>query len=366
MHRSRARGSGSAATLVVCFLAVTTCLAYLLSTRPVNAGPLFFEEATAEKRQLSKSMDAQVYRAHVDIANEVQRDFEDILDSPDLDSCQMCQQGMGLAKKLSFQAPDMVPGVLKALCAKYSFKRLDACAGRFLSPGDNASQELFLEYSSLRPQLRVIGLMERLAPQLTAIFSEMNLTSSDGYYACAYSFPGSCPIPLHQPKPIEFPKPKPTNAQQPAPSGETIQVLHFSDWHLDPLYKPGSEALCSHNICCRDYGRWNDPGPLKKPASKWGDGRCDTPIALGLSALEAIQKFVPSASFGIFTGDIASHDSWMITEKYIAEEETRSYELFKKYLQDLKLYVAMGNHDSYPSDQAPGRQRPNSYITHKW
>ncbi|KAF9980215.1 hypothetical protein BGZ65_005394 [Modicella reniformis] len=221
----------------------------------------------------------------------------------------MCQQGMGIAKAFSLQAPELVPGVLRALCAKYSYRRLDACA----------------------------GLMERLGPQLTGIFSEMNLEGSDGYYACAYSFPGSCPVPLHQPKPIEFPKPKPANAQQPAPSGETIQVLHFSDWHLDPLYRPGSEAACSHNICCRDYGRWNDPGPIKKPASKWGDGRCDTPIALGLSALEAIPKFVPNASFGLFTGDIASHDSWMITEKYIADEETRSYELFKQYLQDLRL-----------------------------
>lgn len=131
MHRSRACGRGSAATLVVCFLAVTTCLAYLLSTRPVDAGPLLFEETRTEKRQLSKNMDDQLYRAHIDMANMAYRDFEDILDSPDLDSCQMCQQGMGLAKRLSLQAPEMVPGVLRVLCAKYSFKRLDACAGRF-------------------------------------------------------------------------------------------------------------------------------------------------------------------------------------------------------------------------------------------
>ncbi|KAI8345846.1 Metallo-dependent phosphatase-like protein [Mortierella sp. GBAus27b] len=283
-------------------------------------------------------MDSEAYRAHIDLVNKAFRDVEDILDDPDIDSCQMCQKGMVVAKNLSISAPNMVPGFLRILCLKYSYKRRDACA----------------------------GLAERMGPQLAAFFSEMNLNGSDGYYTCAYNFPGSCPVPVHQPKPIEFPKPKPANAQQPAPSGETIQVLHFSDWHLDPHYKAGTEADCSHNICCRDFGRWNDPGPIKKPASKWGDGQCDTPIELGLSALQAIQKFVPKASFGIFTGDIVSHDAWLITEKYVAEEETRSYDLFKQYLQELKLYVAMGNHDSYPSDQAPGRMRPNSYITHKW
>ncbi|KAF8940553.1 hypothetical protein BGZ58_005887 [Dissophora ornata] len=301
-----------------------------------SAVPLTSLRPSREKRQSPE--DPTLHRAHLYLADKVFSDIEDLLDLPDLDSCQMCRQGMRVAKAFSLQAPEMVPAVLRVLCAKYSIRRLDACA----------------------------GLMERLGPQLVGIFSEMDVDGSDGYYACAYSFPGSCPVPLHQPKPIEFPKPKPANAQQPAPSGETIQVLHFSDWHLDPLYKTGTEAKCSHNICCRNYGRWNDPGPIKKPASKWGDGKCDTPIALGLSALEAIPRLVPNASFGIFTGDIVSHDSWMITEQYVSDEETRSYELFKKHLQDMKLYVAMGNHDSYPSDQAPGRMRPDSYITHKW
>ncbi|KAG0028345.1 hypothetical protein BGZ82_008468 [Podila clonocystis] len=265
-------------------------------------------------------------------------DLEDLLDSPDLDSCQMCHRGMRLAKTFAHQAPDFVPGLMRELCLKYKFRRPDTCE----------------------------GLWERLGPELIGIFSELNLDGSDGYYTCAYAFPGSCPLPVHHPKPLTFPKPKPTNAQQPPPSGESIQVLHFSDWHVDPLYQHGTEAKCSHNICCRDYGRFNDPGPIKKPASKWGESKCDTPIALGVSALEAIQKFVPQAAFGIFTGDIVSHDAWMITQKYVEDEETRSYELFKQYLQEIKLYVALGNHDSYPSDQAPGKERPNSYITHKW
>ncbi|KAF9401486.1 hypothetical protein BGX21_001571 [Mortierella sp. AD011] len=321
--------------LVAVLFFTTVCISRLFSTRAVHAVPFTSVRHSNNKRQTT---DYDVHRAHLYLGDKVFSDIEELLDSPDLDSCQMCQQGMQIAQDFSLQAPELVPGVLRVLCAKYRVLRLDACA----------------------------GLMERLGPQLAEIFSDMNLNGSDGYYACAYSFPGSCPVPVHQPEAINFPKPKPVNAQQPAPSGETIKVLHFSDWHLDPLYKPGTEAKCSHNICCRDYGSWNDPGPIKKPASKWGDGRCDTPIDLGLNALQAITKFVPNATFGLFTGDIISHDSWMITEKYIGDEEKKSYDLFKQYLQDMKLYVVMGNHDSYPSDQAPGRMRPNSYTTHKW
>ncbi|CAO3565700.1 unnamed protein product [Mortierella alpina] len=338
MHgTTRARLKALAAITVFLGTVSLSCL-ILTVTFTVQAAPFSPAIQANDKRQSLDGSGTVDYRAQLYLANKVYDDVENLLDSQTLDSCQMCQQGMQIAQTFALQAPKLLPGVLRSLCERYAFKRLDACA----------------------------GLMERLGPQLVGISAEMNLTGSDGYYACAYSFPGSCPVPLHLPQNITFPKPKPVHAQPPPPSGETIQVLHFSDWHLDPLYRPGAEAKCSHNICCRDYGRWNDPGPIKKRASKWGEGKCDTPIALGLSALQAIQRFVPNASFGLFTGDIASHDSWMITEKYIEEEETRSYELFKQYLQEMKLYVAMGNHDSYPSDQAPGRMRPNSYITHKW
>ncbi|KAG0079099.1 hypothetical protein BGZ90_003537 [Linnemannia elongata] len=291
------------------------------------------------KRQTTTDLDPAHYRTQLYKSDKVIEEFEDLLNSPTLDSCQMCRRGMKMAQEFSLEAPELVPGVLRILCTRYSFMRLDSCA----------------------------GLMVRLGPELAEIFSQMDVDGSDGYYACAYGFPGSCPVPKHQPaNPTIFPKPKPANAVQPPPSGQSMQVLHFSDWHLDPLYRPGKEAQCSHNICCRDYGSWNDPGPIKKPASKWGEPKCDTPIALGLSALEAIQRFVPNATFGLFTGDIVSHDYWLITEKYVADLETRSYELFKQYLQEMRLYVVLGNHDSYPSDQAPARHKPEQYSTHQW
>ncbi|KAF9929739.1 hypothetical protein FBU30_001256 [Linnemannia zychae] len=327
----------------VYFIAVLTFFTAVTIPSMIHAAPFFSYSSIlspgATKRQTTTDLDPAHYRTQLYKSDKIIEDFEDLLNSPTLDSCQMCRQGMRMAQEFSLEAPELMPGVLRILCTRYRFLRLDSCA----------------------------GLMVRLGPQLVEVFSQMNVEGSDSYYACAYSFPGSCPVPVHQPNnPIIFPKPKPVNASQPPPSGESMQVLHFSDWHLDPLYQQGAEAKCSHNICCRDFGSWNDAGPVKKKASKWGEPKCDTPIALGLSALEAIRRFVPNATFGLFTGDIVSHDSWMITEKYVSDLETRSYDLFKKYLEEMKLYVVMGNHDSYPSDQAPLRQRPEQYITHQW
>ncbi|KAF9433781.1 hypothetical protein BGZ76_008976 [Entomortierella beljakovae] len=326
------------APFIVGTIVALGCLSFLLSIGVVQSVPYAILAAPVSNIVKRQANDNEVHKDHLYLADKVFDDIEDLLDSPDLDSCEICQLGMQIAQTFSRQAPELVPGVLRELCSKYAYQRLDGCA----------------------------GLMQRVGPQLAGIFSEMNLNGTDGYYACAYNFPGSCPVPVHRPKDPIFPKPKPATAQQPAPSGETIQILHFSDWHLDPYYKPGTEAKCSHNICCRNFGKWSDPGPIKKPASKWGDGRCDTPIDLGLNALETIQKFVKNATFGLFTGDIISHDNWMITEKYISDEETKSYGLFKQYLQDLRLYATMGNHDSYPSDQAPFRMKSNDYTTHQW
>ncbi|KAF9166053.1 hypothetical protein DFQ26_008807 [Actinomortierella ambigua] len=319
---------------------------------PYEAGGAGLEEDQhgREARPLSSE------RARLHLADEMVDLLEDLLDSPGLEPCQMCRQGLQLAQVFAQKAPDMVPGTLRVLCRKYSFLRLDACD----------------------------GLLARLGPQLVEIFSDLKVNSTDGYYFCSYTFPGSCPTPQHQSSSTTlstlFPKPKPQNAVQPPPSGKRFKVLHFSDWHLDPLYRPGTEAKCKHNICCRDYGKWGEPGPIQKKASKWGEPKCDTPIALGLSALQAIPRMLGMDSgnvegqqdkeggvrFGIFTGDIASHDSWMITQKYIIEEEARSYGLFYRYLKGLKLYVTMGNHDSYPADQAPSKLRASQYVTHKW
>ena len=113
--------------------------------------------------------------------------------------------------------------------------------------------------------------------------------------------------------------PKPPQASVvPKPSGKTINVLHLSDWHLDPRYDIGSEANCSQYLCCRPYSTNTvlDTGVSNAsvPASRFGYLYCDSPPDLALSSFKSMPQFfnVDDISFTIFTGDIVSHDVSLI------------------------------------------------------
>lgn len=109
------------------------------------------------------------------------------------------------------------------------------------------------------------------------------------------------------------PKPEKANIV-PEPSGKTINVLHLSDWHLDPRYDIGSEANCSQYLCCRPYSTNTvlDTGVSNAsvPASRFGYLYCDSPPDLALSSFQSMSKFFDKddLAFTIFTGDIVSHD----------------------------------------------------------
>lgn len=91
---------------------------------------LAHQEKRQEYEQEEAQPDRQVYLSQLFLADQLSMDLEDILDSPDLDSCQMCHQGMRLAKTFALQAPDLVPGLLRELCLKYKFRRPDTCEGK--------------------------------------------------------------------------------------------------------------------------------------------------------------------------------------------------------------------------------------------
>ena len=109
------------------------------------------------------------------------------------------------------------------------------------------------------------------------------------------------------------PKP-PAASVVPKPSGKTINVLHLSDWHLDPRYDIGSEANCSQYLCCRPYSTntklHTGVSNASVPASRFGYLYCDSPPDLALSSFKSMASFfdVDDISFTIFTGDIVSHD----------------------------------------------------------
>ncbi|GME43568.1 hypothetical protein GTA08_BOTSDO01669 [Neofusicoccum parvum] len=113
-------------------------------------------------------------------------------------------------------------------------------------------------------------------------------------------------------------KPKPEDeAAAPVSSGDTINVLHLSDWHLDPRYDIGSEGNCSTYMCY--------------------------------------------IAFALFTGDVVSHDDKdQQSREYVEYEETVTYETFKAHLGSIPIYASLGNHDSLPSDFATPYSLSNS------
>lgn len=154
------------------------------------------------------------------------------------------------------------------------------------------------------------------------------------------------------------PKPASRNVAPP-PSGETINVLHLSDWHLDPRYDIGSEADCSQYLCCRVQStntkhNTSSVNPLV-PASCFGYLYCDAPADLALSAFDTMSQFfnVSSISFAILSGDIVSHDNDdQLSRAYIEYEETVTYQTFKAQMGSIPVYPTLGNHDSLPEAYA--------------
>ncbi|KAK4557047.1 hypothetical protein LTR86_006028 [Recurvomyces mirabilis] len=150
--------------------------------------------------------------------------------------------------------------------------------------------------------------------------------------------------------------PKPASANVvPMPSAETYNVLHISDWHLDPRYDIGSEANCSQYLCCRPYATntklHTTSNNASVPASRFGYLYCDSPPDLALSSFTSMHSFfdVDDVCFTIFSGDIVSHDNDdQLSRAYIEYEETVTYQTFKAEMGNIPVYPTLGNHDSLP------------------
>ncbi|KAK0321818.1 hypothetical protein LTR82_007304 [Friedmanniomyces endolithicus] len=204
-----------------------------------------------------------------------------------------------------------------------------------------------------------------LGPYLAQVLQRMSLATGDMQAFCFYEFSTCKAPPLAKINERDWFPPKPANRMSaPQPSGETFNVLHFSDWHMDPRYDVGGEANCTTGLCCRfdsanSHLNTTSLNP-SLPASRFGDFTCDSPADLALSAFSSMRQNVnfSSVAWSIFTGDIVSHDRTNQASEALSEyEETTAYETFKAQLGSIPLYATLGNHDSWPS----GFNTPNSF-----
>lgn len=200
-----------------------------------------------------------------------------------------------------------------------------------------------------------------LGPYFAQLFSKMSLQTGDMSAFCHFKY-HVC----NRPPTVEIDeslyfdlKPESANVV-PSPSGETINALHLSDWHLDPRYQIGSEANCSRYLCCRPYSTntelHTNGSNASVPASRFGYFFCDSPPDLALSSFTSMSGFFDphNVSFAIFTGDIVSHDrDDQLSRAYVEYEETVTYQTFKAQMKKTPVYPTLGNHDSLPQAYNP-------------
>ncbi|KAF8899142.1 Metallo-dependent phosphatase-like protein [Infundibulicybe gibba] len=246
--------------------------------------------------------------------------------------CAQCQSILEVAKFLSMAAPEQGPSLIVSICQL--FKLSSNCPVAF----------------------------GRLAigSVITQVLANADVGGLDGQYICQNFFAGSCPLPPATPLNLTnwFSKPKPN--PMPAAkkrSGKRMKVLHISDFHLDPRYSTGAEANCTGSPCCR-LGTMNSASPniILTPAPRYGAFHCDSPMALVMSALQAIPALTGTKGNGfawtIYTGDLASHDPEnQLSRAYMEYTESIMYDLFRRTLGSGPVYAALGNHDSYNQAQ---------------
>ena len=178
-------------------------------------------------------------------------------------------------------------------------------------------------------------------PYYAQLFASMSQATGDMQAWCFYHYEVCAAPPVILINETQWFTPKPV-AAAPTPSGETINVLHLTDWHIDPRYDIGSEANCSQYLCCRPYSTNThlETGYTNAsvPASRFGYLYCDSPADLALSVFSEMPSFVnmSNIAFSIFTGDIVSHDNDdQLSQAYVEYSEQITYQTFKAHLGNI-------------------------------
>ncbi|KAG0316899.1 hypothetical protein BGZ99_006621 [Dissophora globulifera] len=234
--------------------------------------------------------------------------------------CGACVTALVGAKDIAILNKSWVLDAASSLCTEFKLFPSDVCSGLVYSQG----------------------------PVILDSLLAANLLSGDGKYFCFQAL-GVCPATGVTSGSPTFPKPKPANAVAPAHSGNQIDVLHLSDWHVDDHYVVGSEGDCNRPMCCRNYA--DSPLTPKRAASTWGDYKCDSPIKLGQDLLKYVPN-VANVNFTILTGDIPPHDIWLQNKDSVVIVEDVAYSTMKSGLSS-KVYPTVGNHEAGPPDLFP-------------
>lgn len=291
------------------------------------------------------TVSANTQHDHDKLVNGTLEQLEDILSDSKLSRCDRCIESLNFGHKVAKSSPQLVADVLIEFCKRHAHKsdvHKKLCRHKF-------GRRIVAESETVQ------GLGDDISNVLALM--DTSKGSLDARYTCHYQVEGACPRPAVPNFDLStWWPPKPDNARQPDPSGETFNVLHISDFHVDLDYTVGAESDCSQSMCCtpHSYNKAAGDNEILLPARTYGGYHCDAPRALLKSAMDSVASVHRDKDFefAIFTGDMADHDELQYASQEDAiESEKVSYRLMKESVGDLPFYITLGNHDSYPYGQ---------------
>ncbi|KAF4637428.1 hypothetical protein G7Y89_g661 [Cudoniella acicularis] len=236
-------------------------------------------------------------------------------------TCAGCAAILDILKGLAELGTSLFVDTLTEICIAVGIDDADVCTGAIASEGPIIAQDL----------------------------KGMSIPSHTSDLFCITFF-GLCPYPAVTPNTITFPTSKPST-NRPTPSGQTpLQIVHFSDIHVDLFYQTGASYNCTKPICCRSYTTADSPGNNQFPAGPNGNHKCDAPVSLEESMYAAIKSIAPNASMSLFTGDIVDHAVWLVNQTQNIKDINDAYSRMSGLTQ---VYGTAGNHEAAPANAFP-------------
>ncbi|XP_072029445.1 sphingomyelin phosphodiesterase-like [Amphiura filiformis] len=209
---------------------------------------------------------------------------------------------------------------------------------------------------------------ERVCTLVTKEFKDELFGTLVGHYIspaeiCGSILGDSCAVPYDPASnwTVKLPDTKKPPVVEPTPpkaGSPELKVLHLSDIHWDRMYQEGANAVCGEPLCCRSNdGKPTDPA---NAAGKWGDYRdCDTPKIVIDNLMQHLAQN-EKIDFVYVTGDLPAHNVWNQSRTDQLDILREVADFFVRYLPGIKVYFAVGNHES-----APVNSFPPPYVTGK-
>ncbi|KAG5938217.1 hypothetical protein E4U59_003914 [Claviceps monticola] len=189
------------------------------------------------------------------------------------------------------------------------------------------------------------GVVEREEPLIASVLKTMDAESPASLRLCSSFFRACEPPPVDE-WTVSLPPLNDCSSERKFISGKKpLQIVHYSDIHLDPLYSEGASTQCQRPSCCRTLGQDSKEKPLHG-AGRFGDHKCDTPMTLERSMYDFIKKKFPNAAFSIFTGDIVDHGVHNTSENYNRDLIEKAYDNMHDSMEI--VYGTAGNHEAHP------------------